>query len=339
MIKVAINGFGRIGRMLLRALYENNYRQHIQVIAINDLSDVSINAHLLKHDSTHGYFNAEISHEPNCLHINGDEIRMYQEREASKLPWKTLGVDMVLECSGHYTQRAHAAQHISAGAKKVLISAPGDLYMDATVVYGINHHVLSNKHEVISNASCTTNCLAQLVKPLNDVLGIESGLMNTIHAYTNDQSLLDGHHSDLRRARSATCSMIPAKTGAASTVGLVVPELDGKLDGFAIRVPTNNVSVVDFTFQSKRTTSVEEVHDVLKQAAETHQHRILTLNEELLVSTDFNHHSASAIVETHETKVMGQLVKVLAWYDNEWGFANRMLDTTHAWHQVMTQAA
>lgn len=329
-IRIAINGYGRIGRNILRAHYEKKLHPDIQIVAINDLGDVNTNAHLTRYDTTHGKFPGEVSVSGNELIINGDKIRVVAERDPKKLPWKELNIDIVFECTGLFTTKEKAGAHLEAGAKKVIVSAPAT-GVDATVVYGVNDHVLKASDTVISNASCTTNCLASVVKPLHDAIGIVCGLMNTVHAFTNDQSLLDVYHSDLRRARSATQSIIPAKTGAASAVGLVLPELNGKLDGFAVRVPTINVSVVDLTFEAKRQTSVEEVNEVIRQAANGPMKGVLAFNDEQLVSVDFNHHSASAIFDTVGTKVIGNLVKVLAWYDNEWGFSNRMLDVAHAW--------
>ncbi|MBA3661250.1 MAG: type I glyceraldehyde-3-phosphate dehydrogenase [Gammaproteobacteria bacterium] len=329
-IRIAINGYGRIGRNILRAHYENNRHPDIQIVAINDLGDVHTNAHLTRYDSTHHKFPGEVSIEGQNMVVNGDKIRVVAERDPKKLPWKELNVDVVFECTGLFTTREKAAMHLEAGAKKVIISAPAT-DVDATVVFGVNDHVLKTTDTVISNASCTTNCLASIVKPLNETVGLVSGLMNTVHAFTNDQSLLDVHHSDLRRARSATQSIIPAKTGAASAVGLVLPELNGKLDGFAVRVPTVNVSLVDLTFEAKRETTVEEINNIMKKAASGPMKGILDFNEEPLVSIDFNHNDASAIFDKVGTKVIGKLVKVLAWYDNEWGFSNRMLDVAFAW--------
>lgn len=329
-IRVAINGYGRIGRNILRAHYEKKLHPEIQIVAINDLGDVETNAHLTRHDTTHGKFPGTVEVSGNELVINGDKIRVTAERDPKKLPWKELNIDIVFECTGFFTSKEKAAQHIEAGAKKVIISAPAT-GVDATVVFGVNDDVLTGKETVISNASCTTNCLAAVVKPLHENLGLVSGLMNTIHAFTNDQTLLDVYHSDLRRARSATQSIIPTKTGAAAAVGLVLPELNGKLDGFSVRVPTINVSVVDLTFEAKRATTVDEVNAIVRKAAEGSMKSVLAYSEEPLVSTDFNHHPASAIFDTVGTKVIGNLVKILAWYDNEWGFSNRMLDVASAW--------
>lgn len=323
-IRVAINGYGRIGRCVLRSIFESNRQNEFEVVAINDLSGIEVTSHLTRFDSTHGHFNADVSVEGNNLIIDGHTIKVTAERNPSHLPWKELNVDLVFECTGFFTSREGAMQHITAGAKKVLISAPGK-GVDATVVYGVNHNVLKASDVIVSNASCTTNCLAPVVKPLNDGLGIEHGLLNTVHAYTKDQMLLDGSHKDLRRARSATQSIIPTKTGAAAAVGLVLPELEGKLDGFAMRVPVLNVSVVDLTFTAKRDTTVAEVNDLVRKA----KSRILQINDDPLVSCDFNHNPASAIFDATQTKVLGNLVKVVAWYDNEWGFSNRMLDTAH----------
>jgi len=330
-IRVAINGYGRIGRNILRAHYENGKKYPLEIVAINDLGDANINAHLTKYDTAHGKFPGTVAVDGNNLVINGDKIRVCAQRNPSDLPWKELRVDVVLECTGLFTSKAKAGAHLTAGAKKVIISAPGDKDVDATVVYGVNHDTLRPAHTVISNASCTTNCLAPLVKALNDRIGVVNGLMTTIHAYTNDQVLTDVYHTDLRRARSATMSMIPTKTGAAAAVGLVLPELNGKLDGFAMRVPTINVSIVDLAFVAKRATSVEEVNSAVKQASETELKGILEYNKDPLVSVDFNHNPASSVFDSTLTKVSdGTLVKVCSWYDNEWGFSNRMLDTTVA---------
>ena len=329
-IKVGINGFGRIGRNVLRALFEGKHRGEIEVVAINDLAEVETNAHLLRFDSTHGRFSEKVQVEGDDLVVNGKLIKVFAERDPSQIPWGRVGVDVVYECTGFFTSREKAKAHLAGGAKKVIISAPGGKDVDATIVYGVNHHTLTAKHEIISNASCTTNCLAPVVKPLHERLGIENGLMTTIHAYTNDQVLVDANHSDLRRARSATQSMIPTKTGAAAAVGLVMPELNGKLDGFAMRVPTVNVSVVDLTFVAKKATDVETVNQILREAAQGELKGILAYNEEPLVSIDFNHDAHSSIFDATQTRVIGQTVKVLSWYDNEWGFSNRMLDTTVA---------
>lgn len=329
-IKIAINGYGRIGRNVLRAVYESG-RKDVQIVAINDLGDVKINAHLTKHDTVHGPFHGTVEIEGDDLIVNGDRIKVYSERDPAKLPWAALGVDVVHECTGIFRNKAKCQPHIDAGAKKVIISAPADKNeCDATVVYGVNHHVLTSAMTVISNASCTTNCLAPLVKPLADNLGIVSGLMTTIHSYTNDQVLTDVYHSDLYRARAAALNMIPTKTGAAQAVGLVLPELNGKLSGFAIRVPTPNVSVVDLTFVASRETSKDEVNAILKAASEGELKGILGYNTQPLVSSDFNHTTTSSNFDATQTTVIGNLVKVLSWYDNEWGFSNRMLDTTVA---------
>ena len=330
-IKVAINGFGRIGRNILRAHYEGKKKHDIQIVAINDLGNAETNAHLLKYDTAHGKFPGTVAVEGNNMVVNGDKIRVLAMRNPAELPWKDLGVDVVLECTGLFTTKEKAGAHIKGGAKKVIISAPGGKDVDATIVFGVNNKVLKATDTVISNASCTTNCLAPMVKALNDRIGVVSGLMTTIHAYTNDQVLTDVYHEDLRRARSATQSMIPTKTGAASAVGLVMPELNGKLDGYAIRVPTINVSVVDLVFVAKRATTVDEVNSAVKQAADGDLKGILEYNTAPLVSVDFNHNPASSIFDSTLTKVSeGTLVKVSAWYDNEWGFSNRMLDTTVA---------
>ncbi|OAJ33632.1 type I glyceraldehyde-3-phosphate dehydrogenase [Piscirickettsia salmonis] len=328
-IRVAINGYGRIGRNVLRALYESNRRDDIQIVAINDLGDASINAHLTQYDTAHGRFNADVTVDGTHMIVNGDSIQILSERNPESLPWDTMNIDVVYECTGLFTKREKAAMHITAGAKKVIISAPGT-DVDATIVYGVNDKTLKASDQIISNASCTTNCLAPLVKPLYETVGIEQGLMTTIHAYTNDQKLTDVYHSDVRRARSATQSMIPTSTGAAKAVGLVLPELAGRLDGFAMRVPTINVSVVDLTFTASRDTTVDEVNQILKSAAEGELNGILDYNSAPLVSVDFNHCPASSTFDATQTRVSGRLVKVLSWYDNEWGFSNRMLDTTMA---------
>ena len=330
-IKIAINGFGRIGRNILRALYESGRTKQIQVVAINDLGDANTNAYLTRYDSVHGKFPGEVAVDGDYIVVNGDRIRVLAERDPSKLPWADLGVEIVHECTGFFTSKAKASAHIKGGAKKVIISAPGGNDVDATIVYGVNHKTLKASDTVISNASCTTNCLAPLVKPLHTRIGVVNGLMTTIHSYTNDQVLTDVFHSDLRRARSATQSQIPTKTGAAAAVGLVLPELNGKLDGFAIRVPTINVSVVDLTFLAARETSKEEIDSILKDASKGELKGVLNYNDQPLVSIDFNHDPASSTYDATLTKVIdGRLVKVLSWYDNEWGFSNRMLDTTVA---------
>jgi len=330
-VKVAINGYGRIGRNVLRALYEAKRTVEIVIVAINDLGDANTNAHLTRHDTAHGKFPGTIAVDGDYMVVNGDRIRVLAKRNPAELPWGELGVDVVLECTGLFTSKEKASAHLKAGAKKVIISAPGGKDVDATIVYGVNHQSLKASHTVISNASCTTNCLAPLVKPLHEKLGLVQGLMTTIHAYTNDQVLTDVYHEDLRRARSATMSMIPTKTGAAAAVGLVLPELNGKLDGFAMRVPTINVSVVDLTFTASRGTTVDEVNGILKAASEGELKGILGYNTEPLVSVDFNHDPRSSIFDATQTRVGGgTLVKVLSWYDNEWGFSNRMLDTTLA---------
>jgi len=329
-IKVAINGYGRIGRNILRALYESKRNQDIQIVAINDLADLATNVHLTKYDTTHGKFAAEVAAVGENLVVNGDTIKVTALRDPAALPWREFDVDVVLECTGLFASKDKASAHLKAGAKKVLISAPAGKDVDATIVYGVNHRSLRANDLVVSNASCTTNCLVPLVKPLQDKLGVVSGLMTTVHAYTNDQVLLDVYHPDLRRARAAAHSMIPTKTGAAAAVGLVLPELDGKLDGFAIRVPCLNVSVVDLTLTVTRNTSVDEVNNILQQASQGELRGILTVNSLPLVSIDFNHDPASSIFDQTQTKVIGNLVKVLAWYDNEWGFSNRMLDTAAA---------
>jgi len=329
-IKIAINGYGRIGRNVLRALYESGRTDEIQVVAINDLGDAETNAHLTRFDSVHGRFNGEVQVEGDAMVVNGDRVRVLSERDPTRLPWSELGVDLVMECTGLFNSREKASAHLEAGARKVLISAPGGGDVDNTVVYGVNHDTLKAEHTVVSNASCTTNCLAPLVLPLHRAIGLDRGLMTTIHAYTNDQVLTDVHHKDIRRARSATMSQIPTKTGAAAAVGLVLPELNGRLDGYAIRVPTVNVSIVDLTFTAQRETSVEEINQVVREAAEGPLRGILAYNDAPLVSIDFNHDPASSTYDASLTKVTGNLVKVTAWYDNEWGFSNRMLDTAVA---------
>ena len=329
-VKVGINGYGRIGRNVLRALYESG-RKDVQIVAINDLGPAETNAHLTRYDTAHGKFPGTVAVEGEYLVVNGDRIKVLANRDPSKLPWGELGVDVVLECTGFFTSKAKASAHIAGGARKVVISAPGGNDVDATIVYGVNHQVLKGSDTVISNASCTTNCLAPLVKPLHDRIGVVTGLMTTIHSFTNDQVLTDVFHEDLRRARAAGHNMIPAKTGAAAAVGLVLPELNGKLDGFAIRVPTINVSIVDLSFIAARDTDVKEVNAIMKAAAaEGPLKGILQYNEGPLVSSDFNHDPASSTFDATLTKVSGRLVKVTSWYDNEWGFSNRMLDTTVA---------
>jgi len=327
-VKVAINGYGRIGRNIMRALYESGRTNEISIVAINDLGDAHSNAHLTQYDTAHGKFPGTVSVDGGDLIVNGDRVRVFAERDPSKLPWAELGVDVVMECTGLFRSSKTAGAHITAGAKKVIISAPGES-VDNTVVYGVNHDTLKSTDVIISNASCTTNCLAPLAKVLHESVGIEHGLMTTIHAYTNDQVLTDVYHKDLRRARSATMSQIPTKTGAAAAVGMVLPELNGKLDGFSMRVPTINVSVVDLCFTASRPTTVEEVNAAVRAACEGSMKGIMAYNEAPLVSVDFNHNPHSSVFDATLTKVMqGSLVKVLSWYDNEWGFSNRMLDTT-----------
>ena len=330
-IRIAINGYGRIGRNILRAIFESGRTDEFEIVAVNDLGDADTNAHLTKYDTAHGRFPGEVSVDGDYLLVNGQRILVCAERDPAKLPWKELDVDVVHESTGFFTTKEKAGAHLEAGAKKVVISAPGGADVDATVVYGVNHQILRSSDTVISNASCTTNCLAPLVKPLHDRIGVECRLMTTIHAYTNDQVLTDVYHSDLRRARSATQSMIPTTTGAAKAVGLVLPELNGKLDGFAVRVPTINVSLVDLTFTASRDTSKDEIDGILRSASEQELKGILNFNDKPLVSVDFNHDPASSTYESALTKVInGKLVKVVSWYDNEWGFSNRMLDTTVA---------
>jgi len=334
-LKVGINGYGRIGRNVLRALYEAGRQKEISIVAVNDLGDAETNAYLTRHDSVHGRFRGEVRVDGNHMVIDGDKIRVLAERDPAKLPWGELGVDTVFECTGLFTSKAKAGQHLVGGAKRVILSAPGEKDVDATIVYGVNHKVLKSTMTVISNASCTTNCLVPLVKPLHDAIGVKAGIMTTIHSYTNDQVLTDVFHKDLRRARSATMSMIPAKTGAAAAVGLVLPELNGKLDGFAVRVPTINVSLVDLTFTAARVTSIDEVNKVLRSASQGELKGILNYSDGPLVSVDFNHDPASSTYDATLTKIIdGTLVKVCSWYDNEWGFSNRMLDTALAWSRV-----
>jgi glyceraldehyde 3-phosphate dehydrogenase len=334
-IKVGINGYGRIGRNVLRALYESKRTSEIQIVAINDLGDANTNAHLTRYDTAHGRFPGQINVDGDSMVVDGDRIRVVAQRDPAKLPWRELGVDVVMECTGLFTSKAKASAHIAAGAKKVLISAPGGDDVDATIVYGVNHKVLKASDTVISNASCTTNCLAPLAQVLHEHIGIVAGVMTTIHSYTNDQVLTDVYHSDLRRARSATMSMIPTKTGAAAAVGLVLPALKGKLDGFAIRVPTINVSLVDLSFTAARKTSAAEIHGLIMAASQGARKGVLAYNDQPLVSVDFNHDPASSTYDTTLTKVIeGTMIKVCAWYDNEWGFSNRMLDTTVAWSKT-----
>ena len=334
-IKVGINGYGRIGRNVLRALYEGKRNGEIQIVALNDLGDANTNAHLTQYDTVHGRFPGEVKVDGDSLVVNGERIRVLAERDPAKLPWGELGVQFVLECTGLFTSKAKASAHLAGGAKKVVISAPGGADVDATIVYGVNHKTLSSGHTVVSNASCTTNCLAPVAKVLNDAIGISAGVMTTVHSYTNDQVLTDVYHKDLRRARSATQSQIPTKTGAAAAVGLVLPELKGRLDGFAVRVPTINVSMVDLTFTAARATTVEEVNQAMSAAADGALKGILGYNSAPLVSIDFNHDARSSVFDSTLTKVIaGTLVKVCAWYDNEWGFSNRMLDTTLAWSKA-----
>lgn len=329
-IKVAINGYGRIGRNVLRALYESGRTSEIQIVALNDLGDANTNAHLTQYDTVHGKFNGDVSVDGDSLVVNGDRIKVLAERDPAKLPWGELGVDVVMECTGFFASADKAGLHLQGGAKKVIVSQPAGNDVK-TIVYGVNHGDLTADDQIVSNASCTTNCLAPLVKPLQDAIGLEQGVMTTIHSYTNDQVLTDVYHSDLRRARSATQSMIPTKTGAAAAVGLVLPELLGKLDGFAVRVPTINVSMVDLSFTASRDTSVDEINSLLKSASEGALKGVLAYSDGPLVSIDFNHDPASSTYDATLTKVMGgNLVKVCSWYDNEWGFSNRMLDTTAA---------
>lgn len=329
MPRIAINGFGRIGRNVLRAIYERNLQNEMQVVAINDLGSPDINAHLLKYDTVHGRFGFDVEASEGAIRVNGDEIKITAERNPADLPWANLNVDIVFECTGLFVARDKAAQHLDAGAKNVLISAPGK-EVDLTVVYGVNHEAITADHKVLSNASCTTNCLAPMTSALHSAIGVKTGLMNTIHSYTNDQRVTDAYHSDTLRARAAALNMIPTKTGAAAAIGLVIPDLAGKLDGLSIRVPTVNVSCLDFTFEAARDTTVEEVNQVLRDAAAGPLKGVMDINTVPLVSSDFNHDAHSCIVDLSHTRVIGNQVKVLAWYDNEWGFSNRMLDTTMA---------
>ena len=334
-LKIGINGYGRIGRNVLRALYESGRTQELQIVGINDLGDANTNAYLTRYDSAHGKFPGEVRVDGDAMVVNGDRIKVLAQRDPVKLPWGELGAEIVLECTGLFTSKAKASAHLAGGAKKVVISAPGGDDVDATIVYGVNHKILKSSHTVISNASCTTNCLAPIAKVLHDNIGIASGLMTTIHSYTNDQVLTDVYHTDLRRARSATQSMIPTKTGAAAAVGLVLPELKGKLDGFAVRVPTINVSMVDLTFTPKRATSIDEINKLMRAAADGALKGVLAYTDAPLVSIDYNHDPASSTYDATMTKIIdGMLVKVCAWYDNEWGFSNRMLDTTLAWSRA-----
>ena len=328
-IKIAVNGYGRIGRNILRAHYESGKKHQIEIVALNDLGNAETNAHLTRYDTAHGKFKGTVKVDGDSMVVNGDRIKVIAQRNPAELPWGSLGVDVVLECTGLFTSKEKAGAHLKGGAKKVIISAPGGKDVDATVVYGVNHQTLKGSHTVISNASCTTNCLAPMVKVLHDKIGVVQGLMTTIHSYTNDQVLTDVYHEDLRRARSATMSMIPTKTGAAAAVGLVLPQLNGKLDGFAVRVPTINVSLVDLVFTAARATTADEVNAAMKSAATGELKGVLEYSDGPLVSVDFNHNPASSIFDATLTKVSGgTLVKALSWYDNEWGFSNRMLDVT-----------
>ncbi len=326
-IRVGINGLGRIGRCALRAIYDHDYQDKIKVVAINSSHPIADDVHLMKYDTTHGRFNAEVTCDETHMYVNGDPIRMFSDRNPANLPWGEEDVDVVFECTGKFKDLQSCSLHLQGGAKKVLISAPGADDVDAFVVYGVNHDILKAEHKIVSNASCTTNCLAPLVKPLNNHLGIENGLMTTVHAFTNDQNVIDNYHADRRRARAASMSIIPTKTGAAKAIGLVIPELEGRLDGFAMRVPTINVSCVDLTFTAPRETTIEEVNQIIRDAADDH---VLYYNDEQLVSTDFNHHPASSVFDATLTKVRGNVVKVMSWYDNEWGFSVRMLDNAIA---------
>lgn len=328
MINIAINGFGRIGRNVVRALYENGYHTHFKIVAINDLAPIESNAHLLQYDTTHGRFNADLSFDETSLSINGDKIPAFMQRDPAQLPWQELGVDVVFECTGFFRSRDKANLHIQAGAKKVLVSAPGK-ELDATIVYGVNDGILKDSDIFVSNASCTTNCLAHVAKAMHDSVGIESGLANTVHAYTNTQNLLDSFHKDKRRGRAANYSMIPTSTGSAKAIGSVIPELDGKLDAVAVRVPTLNVSLLDFTFVPSKSVSLDSIIEILASYASGRE-GVFELNRKPLVSIDFNHNPASCVVDIEQTRINGDLVKIQAWYDNEWGFSNRMLDTAKA---------
>jgi len=328
MIKVAINGFGRIGRNVIRALYENGYTDRIEVVAINDLAPTESNAHLLQFDTTHGRFNAKVDYTEDSISIDGSKIPAFMQRDPAKLPWADLDVDIVFECTGFFRARDKADLHLQAGAKKVLVSAPGK-QMDATIVYGVNHDQLNSDSVFVSNASCTTNCLAHVAKAMNDTLGIESGLANTVHAYTNTQNLLDSYHKDKRRGRAANYSMIPTSTGSAKAIGSVIPELDGKLDAVAVRVPTLNVSLLDFTFVPQKSADLKAIEEIFVEYAKGRE-SVFELNAQPLVSIDFNHNPASCIVDIEQTRISGNLIKLQAWYDNEWGFSNRMLDTAIA---------
>lgn len=330
-VRIGINGYGRIGRNILRALYDSDKKEKIKIVAINDLGDAETNAHLTKYDSAYGTLKENVSVDEDFLSIGSDSIKVFSQRDPSKIPWKDMGVDIVHECTGFFANKKDASKHLEAGAKKVLISAPAGKDVDATIVYGVNHHSLKPEDTIVSNASCTTNCLAPLVQPLHDEIGVESGIMTTVHAYTNDQVLTDIYHGDLRRARSATQSLIPTKTGAAAAVGLVLPELSGKLDGYAVRVPTIIVSLVDLTFKASRDTTIEEINEIIFTASQNQLKGVLGFNKAPLVSIDFKGDPRSSIYDSSQTKVLdGNLVKVISWYDNEWGFSNRMLDTTLA---------
>ncbi len=329
MPRIAINGFGRIGRNVLRAIYEKNLQDEFQVVAINDLGSPAINGHLLKNDTVHGAFNFDVKASDESISVAGNEIKVLAERNPAALPWGEMNIDVVFECTGLFVARDKAGMHLEAGAKNVLISAPGK-ESDLTVVYGVNHDQITAEHKVLSNASCTTNCLAPMTYAIHKAIGVESGLMNTIHSYTNDQQVTDAYHSDMYRARAAAHNMIPTKTGAAAAIGLVIPELKGKLDGLAVRVPTINVSCLDLTFTPSRATSVEEVNQAVIDAVESRFKGVMEVNTLPLVSSDFNHNQASCIFDASQTRMVGNQVKVMAWYDNEWGFSNRMLDTTRA---------
>lgn len=332
-VRVAINGFGRIGRLVLRSIIENN-KDNISVVAINDLAPIETSIHLLKYDSVHGTFQKNIVVEDSVIKIENHKIQMLCQKNPEELPWKNLNVDIVMECSGFFTSKENALSHIKSGAKKVLISAPGT-NVDATVVYGVNHKELSQAHQIISNASCTTNCCAPLIKVLNDNLLFKKGYMTTIHSYTGDQRIIDTAHKDTRRARAASLSMIPTSTGAAKAVGLVIPEIKGKIDGCAIRIPTPNVSMIDLTFETKENTSAQEINKFFKKASETYLNGVLEYNKEKLVSIDFNHNPSSSIFDSTQTQVVeGNFCRIVSWYDNEWGFANRMVDVAIYMHNI-----
>ena len=332
MINIAINGFGRIGRNVLRAIYENNREEQFRIVAINDLASTETNAHLLQYDTTHGRFNVDVSYAADSITVGNDVIPAFMQRDPAQLPWDNLKVDIVFECTGFFRSREKAELHLQAGAKKVLVSAPGK-NLDKTIVYGVNDSMLASADTLVSNASCTTNCLAHVAKAMHDAVGIEQGLANTIHAYTNTQNLLDSYHKDKRRARAASYSMIPTSTGSAKAIGMVIPELDGRLDAVSVRVPTLNVSLLDFTFKPSKAVSLEEVVNIFDEY-QTGREGVFEINNQPLVSIDFNHHPASCVIDIEQTRVQADLIKILAWYDNEWGFSNRMLDTASAMQEA-----